>query len=298
MIRTPRSRAVFVLGPLLLPVMLMFSGLGTAHAAPTEAARVLVAKGVVTGLDRDGRERGLKRGALLYSGDTVVTGNGQTQIRFLDRMLLTIYRNTRFAIDDYQHAGPSGEGAGDRAHFNLQHGAVHALTGAIGKANPKKFSMRTSFAILGVRGTDFMTRSRQKLLVSVLEGTVSLSNAAGDLLIGPGQNALVGGVGQAPVLTSQRLDLESMRGGGPVPKDDRGERDREGGDDRKGQGQGATGQAGGDAATMGSLPPPLGGGVGGDRSVLAPPPPGSGRPPPGRGPRPSGGLPPPPPPPP
>ncbi len=263
---------------ILLLLLLLAPSLNEARAAG-HAARVLVAKGVVLGVDVEKRQRSLKRGSLLYSGETIITKNGQVQLRFRDRMLLTIYKNSRFAIDDYQFSDKKPGRPGQRANFTLKRGSIHALTGQIGKRTPKKFKMRTSFAILGVRGTDFMTQSRQKLHVSVLDGTVSLSNDAGTLLVGTGQNAFVNAVGLAPVLTRHRINMNSFREGGPVRASDQEKGDGPGGGDRRGdrrddgggrddrQRPGDGGRNGNEAA-LPVPPPPLAGAVprGGEKS--------------------------------
>ncbi|TAN52300.1 MAG: hypothetical protein EPN21_04485 [Methylococcaceae bacterium] len=162
------------------------------------AGAILALSGQVEVL-RAGQTLAATRQMPLYSGDTIVTGDGQTQIRFSDESLLTLYRDTRFALDEYQYNG----NAADRAQFSLIDGLMHTLTGRMDKAN---YLLKTRLANLAVRGTEYSALLDHALNVSVLAGRVELSNTAGLLSIAAGQNALVAGPAVMPMLSDIKLD--------------------------------------------------------------------------------------------
>jgi hypothetical protein len=129
--------------------------------------------------------------ANLYSGDTINTGTGQVQIRFADGTLLTLYRDTKFSVDDYHY----GKGKDDRAKFSLLSGLMHTLTGHIDKTN---YQLKTRLATLGVRGTEYSAQLGEALKVSVDQGRVQLANAGGTVLVGAGQSIIITGPNAIP----------------------------------------------------------------------------------------------------
>lgn len=202
--------------------------------------------------------------AELFSGDTIATGEGQVQIRFADGTLLTLYRDTRFAVDDYRY----GKGRDDRAQFSLLNGLMHTLTGQIDKQN---YQLKTRLANLGVRGTEYSVRLGNVLHVSVDQGRVLVANAGGTVQVGAGQSLTVTGQNAMPKpSTGGKIDLRM-----PPP-------------------------GGGGRPGAGGPPPPPGGGAGPGGAAGAPPPPPpppgtqnfSQRPPPGAQQPPPGGQPP------
>lgn len=129
--------------------------------------------------------------AELFSGDTVETAEGQVQIRFVDGTLLTLYRDTRFAVDDYRYA----KGRDNRAQFSLLKGLMHTLTGQMDKQN---YQIKTRLANLGVRGTEYSMQLSEVLRVSVDHGQVEVVNAGGRSLVSAGQSLTVTGSNTMP----------------------------------------------------------------------------------------------------
>ncbi|MBF0379904.1 MAG: FecR domain-containing protein [Magnetococcales bacterium] len=191
---------------LLVVLSLSFSTMSlptTLLAAQKEAAVVLAARGEVSAVIKGEQPRNLKRHSLLYSGETIVTKNGEAQVQFTDGCLLTIYRDTRFVIDDYQFANKKQK---NRANFSLLNGLIHTMTGTIGKDDPDNYKLETTMAMLGIRGTDFRMLKSDDLLVSMLDGKVVLSNDGGSLEVSVGQNAVVTGSDVMPRLTSRTVN--------------------------------------------------------------------------------------------
>ena len=112
------------------------------------------------------------------SGSLVTTAAGsRVVLRFDDGQVAALHENTQFRIGDFRYR--LQEPAADSAAFVLLRGALRIVTGAMGHRNPKAFSLRTSQAMIGVRGTDFMVAIENSAYLSVLQGTIVATNAAG-----------------------------------------------------------------------------------------------------------------------
>ena len=93
------------------------------------------------------------RGALLESGDTVLTGaTGRAQIRFTDGGLVALYPDSQFTVTRYVDAGDAAQ---DSFAVGLLRGGMRAITGLIGKRNPANYQLTTPTAVVGIRGSAF-----------------------------------------------------------------------------------------------------------------------------------------------
>jgi len=93
------------------------------------------------------------RGALLESGDTVLTGaTGRAQIRFTDGGLVALYPDSQFTVTRYVDAGDAAQ---DSFAVGLLRGSMRAITGLIGKRNPANYQLTTPTAVVGIRGSAF-----------------------------------------------------------------------------------------------------------------------------------------------
>lgn len=124
------------------------------------------------------KSRALFPGQRVDPGSLVTTARGaRVKLRFDDGQWAVLHENTQFSIEDFRYR-PS-EPAADRAVLVLLRGALRILTGALGRRNPEAFELRTLTMIVGVRGTDFMVAIANPAYLSVLEGTVTATNAGG-----------------------------------------------------------------------------------------------------------------------
>lgn len=185
----------------LLTVWVLLSAL---PALAAESAGVILAFTGKVDIERDAKMLPAARLAELYSGDGISVGEGgQAQIRFADGTLLTLYRNTRFAVNDYHY----GKGNGDRAQFSLVNGLMHTLTGQIDKKN---YLLKTRLANLGVRGTEYSVRLDDTLHVSVSAGQVAIVNSGGTLVVNAGSSAVVSSASAMPRPGGGRIDLHGI----------------------------------------------------------------------------------------
>ncbi|MBF0448861.1 MAG: FecR domain-containing protein [Magnetococcales bacterium] len=208
--------------PFTLLLILVFSLAPlSAWAEAAFIAKVIALRGEVTAEKNSGESRFLEKGSKIFSGDIIVTQKSQVQLRFIDKMMLTLYKNTRFSIDDYQFSDQ--ESNKDRSHFNLLHGAIHTLTGRIGKKFNENYSVKTKMALLGVRGTNYYAVMDQDLQVNVVQGKVVLTNQGGTLLVEESQTALVSDSNLKPSLTGGPFNMDRLH----LPPHREGEQDHE-----------------------------------------------------------------------
>ncbi|MFT7005020.1 MAG: hypothetical protein ACJAWW_002386 [Sulfurimonas sp.] len=103
-------------------------------------------------VDRDGKKVELILGDKLLEKDVIKTQDkSKMQIIFLDETIITIGKNSTFAINEYLFE----DNQEPVAKFGMLNGAMRAITGKIGKVAPDKFSVKTKTATMGIRGTNF-----------------------------------------------------------------------------------------------------------------------------------------------
>jgi hypothetical protein len=115
------------------------------------AGTVLYAYGDVAVSDGKGGTRSLRKGDPVYTGDTLQTREGRTQVRFTDGGLAALRANTQYRIAEYRYEGKAD--GSESGFFDLVRGGVRFVTGAIGHAHRDKFRIKTSVATIGIRGT-------------------------------------------------------------------------------------------------------------------------------------------------
>ena len=149
------------------------------------AAVVQEAKGDVRAGATPAQSKPITPHQRVLPGTVVTTGPGsQAILLFDDGQAVALHENTQFRIEDFSFRPQEPEA--DRAVFVLLQGALRALTGILGKRSPGVFSLRVPQATIGIRGTDFMVAIVNPAYLSVLEGTVTATNAAGTVPFGAG----------------------------------------------------------------------------------------------------------------
>jgi hypothetical protein len=163
------------LGATFIGILAALTFAANAYAA----ALVTDLKGDVRAAIRAGTPAPVEKGQQLDSGSTVTTGRGsQVSLRFDGGEQVVLHENTQFQIVEYRYE--EGNPKADRSVFSLLRGAARAVTGLLARRSRQAFEFRTSTATIGIRGTDFMVAIvGQPSYVSVLEGAVAATNAAG-----------------------------------------------------------------------------------------------------------------------
>jgi hypothetical protein len=151
MVFAPRAAAsVLVLAGLLL-------GLVVEPTWAQGVGQVKVSSGTAH-LQRDGQRLPALVGTVVRQSDVVVTGSdGSVGIVFADGSRLSVGPDSVLAIDRFTFDSTTHAGVFEST---LRQGTLSAVSGKIAKQSPAAMKVKTPVAILGVRGTEFMVRTR------------------------------------------------------------------------------------------------------------------------------------------
>lgn len=138
--------------PQVKPVMQNVANKATPDPKDT-IGRIIINIGTVQAENR-GSVRPLKRNSEIIKGDTLKTAdNSHAQIRLKDGALISLRPNTEFQIEEYSFNGK--EDGSEKSIFNLIKGGFRTITGLIGHRNKQNYSVHTSVATIGIRGTHY-----------------------------------------------------------------------------------------------------------------------------------------------
>lgn len=198
------KKPLFFIGLILFWVLIIPHSFAACAAdaaeKPQVIGQVVWVKGTVEAVVANGTPRSLKRRDSIYTTDTLksaIAGTGQ--IVFTDGGLLAIREASTIKIAEYKF-NQQGPAASDKYVVDVVEGGFRTITGAISKANPAGYQIKTPVATIGVRGTDFSVfYSKQGcdkgvvgkqcgLVVKVDFGTVALANQGGEVALTAGSN--------------------------------------------------------------------------------------------------------------
>ena len=147
------------------------------------------------------------KGAEVESGDVIVTGAaGRAQIRFSDGGLVALYPDSQFTVTSYADAG---QASGDQFSVNLLKGGMRAITGWIGKRDPRNYKVTTPTAVVGIRGSAFLIgfNAQGELVVSGEQDEIEVCTEAGCVGVKAGESVRVVASNQLPLYTHTRAAL-------------------------------------------------------------------------------------------
>ena len=178
--------------------MMLLFGFVSGQAAAQEAIGVVSRiQGEARGT-RGGTTRALGLNASVFLNETVSTGEAaRLEVTFIDDTRLTIGEKAKLTLDTYVFDPAAGSGT---IKFGVV-GALRFVSGKVTKLASADVSVTTAVATLGIRGTEFWGGpiDDQALGVFLIEGAVSVSNAAGEqILRQPGQGTNIATPGSAP----------------------------------------------------------------------------------------------------
>lgn len=123
-------------------------------------------------------------------GTIITTGPGaQTIIRFDDGHTVVLSENTEFRVTQYSFDRNNPQG--DNIALQILKGAMRSVSGLIVARSRNSFSLVAPQATIGIRGTDFMIALVNPAYLSVLQGAISATNAAGSASFSAGATATV-----------------------------------------------------------------------------------------------------------
>ena len=143
--------------------------------------------GLVHVVGPSGQREQAQTGTALSAGHTVETAAGASaHILLTDGGYVAVRSDSAFTLVSYSATAKLE----DSAALTLVRGALRVVTGWLGKTSPRSFSLRTSTATVGIRGTDFeVVDDATDTHVRVHSGEVLLGNAQGFAEVGPGDMA-------------------------------------------------------------------------------------------------------------
>jgi len=141
--------------------------------------------------------RALALGSPLVLGDVLVTGaDGRLEITFIDGTLVTLGEQARLTIDQWLYDPASQKG---RGLLSVASGAFRVVTGGLGRQADHSFAVRTPYATIGIRGTDFWGGPLDDPFnVLLLQGRVVLTTPDGEVELTPGLGTEIRAMGRAP----------------------------------------------------------------------------------------------------
>jgi hypothetical protein len=146
--------------------------------------------GNVTAQVGGGQPQKASTGEGLLSNTTLVTDpKSYAVLKFEDGTVVVLKENTSFQIQHYTHSAKAPEQS--NAIFNMVRGGMRMITGLITSRNRDALKVATPLVTIGIRGTEFLAELTNPLVVQVVSGTVSLTNAAGTITVAAGQVATV-----------------------------------------------------------------------------------------------------------
>lgn len=134
----------------------------------SDVGKIVTLKNSVNVL-RDKQVIGAFEGMTLQKGDVVNTfARSMARIELQDRTVVTLGKESRFAINDYLYQGEDS-----KTELAFTKGFFKVATGQIGKIAREKFLLKTRTATMGIRGTvidGFV--SRQKEVITCTQGAI------------------------------------------------------------------------------------------------------------------------------
>jgi hypothetical protein len=129
-------------------------------ASAIHAGVVKVVSGDVRVRDAEG-ERALKSGDAVVENARLMSGKDGTASMILrDGSTLVLGNNSQFEVQKFAFDATTQNG---NIFVDLLQGSMRMLTGLIAKTNPESIQVKTKTLSVGIRGTDFIVETEEKL---------------------------------------------------------------------------------------------------------------------------------------
>jgi len=170
---------------------------GAQSARPQAIGTVSRIQGEAIGVNGSAT-RPLGLNSSVFLNDVVSTGaTARLEVTFTDNTRLTLGEKAKLTLDNYVFDSAAGKGT---IRFGLV-GAFRFVSGQVSKLASPDVSVTTPVAVVGIRGSEFWGGpiDDQALGVFLIEGAVSVSNAAGQQVLNwPGHGTNIAAPGAAP----------------------------------------------------------------------------------------------------
>jgi hypothetical protein len=129
-------------------------------AAASRAGIVKIVSGDVRVRDAQG-ERALKSGDAVFENARLMSAKDSSASMILrDGTTLVLGNNSQFEVQKFAFDATTQQG---NIFVNLLQGSMRMLTGLIAKVNPESIQVKTKTLSVGIRGTDFIVETEDKL---------------------------------------------------------------------------------------------------------------------------------------
>lgn len=188
---------------------------GNVYAAV--AGQVQFVYGTVQLTTEAGKSHPIQKGDAVNEGDTLTTAPAASaQIRMQDGGFIAVRPDTRLKFDSFKFNGK--QDGSEQSFFSLFKGGFRAVTGLIGRINKSNYRITTSYATLGIRGTDhetFVVAPGSTMAAVAPAGTynkvnlgeTSMTTGKGTIFILPNQMGFAGAADQMPQLQPLNLNI-------------------------------------------------------------------------------------------
>ncbi|MBN2712885.1 MAG: FecR domain-containing protein [Planctomycetes bacterium] len=258
---------------ILFAAISSFAAFGGEEAKEDSAVGFVSAiKGKAVAKNSKGDARDLDLKSPIYKEDVIITGKrGRVQLVFRDQTVVSLGRESEMKIAEYEFKPEEGKG---KMTTRVKEGVFRVMGGKIVDIAPEKFKTETPTATIGIRGSMYTARLRNKQLAVAFEGGkkdpktgqflgIWVGNGKGRVpLKKPMMGTIVKGPGEAPMkpmnmsgmmMGEMKEELAASGGDGEEAAADDGAGDGAGDDEQVADGGDATdgGDTGGDVAEGG-----------------------------------------------
>ncbi len=154
------------------------------------------------------KERRARRGQRIKPGDALKTEpGGYVKVTMSDKNIFHVGPDTEVVLKAYQLEGEQDEGQKPLAQLEVLYGKVRTVIDEDFKAKGHRFEINTRAAVLGVRGTDFLTEHSDvagQTRATAFSGVVNVTgvdangNPIGGVNLTAGQMTVIG-IGESPL---------------------------------------------------------------------------------------------------
>ncbi|MGC8731696.1 MAG: FecR family protein [Halothiobacillaceae bacterium] len=189
---------------ILLLLLVLYQPLSWAQENTPVVGNVVFVIGQSQRKAADGESTPITQGMALHVGDTIETSpSGHVHIRFIDDGFISVRPESRLTVEAYQaHVGDANN---TQIRFTLHQGQIRSITGKAAEAAHERFRLNTPLAAIGIKGTDFVTRTDAQTTQVILH--------SGAVIVSPLDETTcpASGLGACEGHRARLLD-ESMRG--------------------------------------------------------------------------------------
>ena len=181
---------------------------------PSQVGTVTHLSGVLVARQADGTTRLLGVKSAVAEGETLLTEQATyARVKFADDGEVVLRPSSQLKIESYRYQNAQPEK--DSVLMSLLKGGLRSVTGLIGKRSRDNVKFSTSTSTIGIRGTHFGMLLCQNdcasiptpsgtpengLHVDVVDGSITLTNKAGQQVLIAGQFGFVRDANTAPVI--------------------------------------------------------------------------------------------------